>query len=249
MRSQGHQPLERTSRPSLEPSQAAKAWHVETLHPVAECKPGPGVVEFRQDCDNATLFDTRVSGHRCRLLEYRSDIDGRPARPAGIVQVTVTITIRNAEPGDAATILHFIRELAEYEREPDAVVATEAMIRASLFDEGALTHGLICERGGRPVGFAVYFFNYSTWLGRNGLYLEDLYVSPAERGNGAGKALLIHMAQIAVSRGCGRFEWSVLDWNEPAIQFYRALGAEPLDEWTVYRVTGDALHRLASSGQ
>jgi GNAT superfamily N-acetyltransferase len=121
------------------------------------------------------------------------------------------------------------------------------LIEESLFSASSTAHALICENGGRPVGFAVYFFNYSTWLGRNGLYLEDLYVTPEARGCGAGKALLKHLARIAVDRGCGRFEWSVLDWNEPAIKFYESLGARPQSEWVGYRLTGRALLDLAES--
>ncbi|MGA6099738.1 GNAT family N-acetyltransferase [Stutzerimonas marianensis] len=155
------------------------------------------------------------------------------------------LTIRPATCADADLILRFITELAIYERAEHEVKTDAAGIEASLFGDDATAHALICERDGQPIGYAVYFFNYSTWLGRNGLYLEDLYVTPEARGTGAGKALLKHLARIAVSRGCGRFEWAVLDWNEPAIQFYRSLGARPQDEWTTYRVTGTALQALA----
>ncbi|MGA9572712.1 MAG: GNAT family N-acetyltransferase [Lysobacterales bacterium] len=157
------------------------------------------------------------------------------------------IEIRPATAGDSALILRFITDLAIYENAEDAVVASENDIRESLFATGSTTQALICEIDHRPVGFAVYFFNYSTWLGKNGLYLEDLYVSPEYRGAGAGKALLKHLAQIALSRNCGRFEWSVLDWNEPAIKFYQSLGARPQDEWVAYRLTGKALVDLADS--
>ena len=116
-----------------------------------------------------------------------------------------------------------------------------------MFGEDSSTLALICEVDNQAVGFAVYFFNYSTWLGKQGLYLEDLYVSPEYRGVGAGKALLIHLAKIAVSKQCGRFEWSVIDWNEPAINFYKSLGAEPQNEWVSYRLTGQALVDLAKS--
>ena len=146
---------------------------------------------------------------------------------------------------DAALILRFITELAIYERAEHEVKTDAVGIEASLFAQNSSASALICERDGQPIGYAVYFFNYSTWLGRNGLYLEDLYVTPEARGTGAGKALLQYLARIAVSRGCGRFEWSVLDWNEPAIQFYESLGAKPQDEWTTYRLTGAALHALA----
>jgi GNAT superfamily N-acetyltransferase len=155
-----------------------------------------------------------------------------------------TIDIRSACVDDAGLILRFIRELAIYERAEDQVVATEADIRNSLFD-AASPRALICTVGGEPAGFAVYFFNYSTWQGRKGLYLEDLYVTPAHRHAGAGKALLQHLARLAVAEGCGRFEWSVLDWNEPALQFYRSIGASPMQEWVRHRLAGTALEEFA----
>ncbi len=157
------------------------------------------------------------------------------------------IEIRPANVGDSTLILRFVTDLAIYENAEDAVVATESDIRHSLFSPDSTTHAVICEIDALAVGFAVYFFNYSTWLGKNGLYLEDLYVSPEFRSVGAGKALLKHLAQIALSRDCGRFEWSVLDWNEPAIKFYQSLGAKPQDEWVAYRLTGKALVDLAES--
>lgn len=155
------------------------------------------------------------------------------------------IEIRSATAKDAALIMHYITELAVYEKLEHEVVATETDIRDSLFGDDSVSHAVICKIDNEPVGFAIYFFNYSTWLGKNGLYLEDLYVSPKHRGQGAGKALLKHLAQIAVAKGCGRFEWSVLDWNELAINFYRSLGAKPQDEWVAYRLTGQALKDLA----
>ena len=158
------------------------------------------------------------------------------------------LVIRSAEISDTPLILSFIRELAAYEKLSDQVAATEEKLRKSLFGADAAAHVLIAEYGKAPAGFAVYFFNYSTWLGKNGLFLEDLYVSPEHRGTGAGKALLVHLARIAVAKDCGRFEWSVLDWNEPAIRFYDALGAKPQSEWIGYRLTGDALAALAESG-
>lgn len=157
----------------------------------------------------------------------------------------MSVSIRAAARADTATILRFVRELAAFEREPDAVVATEAMLEAALFGERPAAEAVIAERDGVGVGFALFFANFSTWTGRQGLYLEDLYVTPAARGAGVGKALLIHLAGIAVDRGWGRFEWSVLDWNAPAIAFYRAMGAQAMDEWTVQRVSGEALARLA----
>ena len=158
-----------------------------------------------------------------------------------------SINIRPATAEDSALILRFITDLAIYEEAEHEVIATESDIRGSLFASDSTTKAVICHIKDEPVGFAVYFFNYSTWLGKHGLYLEDLYVSPEHRGVGAGKALLRHLAKIAVSRNCGRFEWNVLDWNEPAIQFYNSLGAEPQDEWVGYRLTGKALEELANS--
>ncbi|MBE7366714.1 GNAT family N-acetyltransferase [Ramlibacter pallidus] len=157
------------------------------------------------------------------------------------------IEIRPARAGDAALILRFIRELAAYERAEHEVVATESDIRAALSGDGP-ARGLVCSVDGEEAGFALYFFNYSTWQGRKGLYLEDLYLTPAHRKVGAGKALLQHLARIAVAEGCGRFEWSVLDWNEPALQFYRSIGAWPMDEWVRYRLAGPALAAFAGSG-
>jgi GNAT superfamily N-acetyltransferase len=153
--------------------------------------------------------------------------------------------IRPATPADVPLILRLVRELAEFEREPDAVEATEPMLEAALFGGRPAAEAVIAELGGEAVGFALFFQNFSTWTGRPGVYLEDLYVTPAARGAGVGTALLRHLAGIALDRGCGRFEWSVLDWNEPAINFYRAMGAVGMDEWRVQRVAGDALARLA----
>lgn len=157
------------------------------------------------------------------------------------------IQIREATPGDAALILTFITGLAIYEKAEHEVLATESDICDSLFGKDATAHGLICSKGDEPIGYGIYFYNYSTWLGKPGLYLEDLYILPEHRGSGAGKILLKHLAQIAVSKECGRFEWSVLDWNEPAIRFYKSLGAEPQDEWIIYRLTGDNLLKLAGT--
>jgi GNAT superfamily N-acetyltransferase len=156
----------------------------------------------------------------------------------------MTCTIRAATPDDAAAIHRFISELAAFEREPDAVENTPANLAAQLAGEGRPFACLLAEEGGGPVGFALYFFNYSTWTGRPGLYVEDLYVTPAARGRGAGKALFLAMASVARERGCGRMEWSVLDWNQEAIDFYRAFGAKPMDEWTTFRLDGAALERL-----
>ncbi len=155
------------------------------------------------------------------------------------------IEIRQARAEDAAIILGFVTDLAIYEKAEDEVIATVSDIEHSLFGPESTADAVICNIDNEAVGFAVYFFNYSTWLGRNGLFLEDLYVSQAHRGKGAGKALLKHLANIALENNCGRFEWSVLDWNEPAIKFYQALGAKPQDEWVGYRLTGSALEELA----
>jgi GNAT superfamily N-acetyltransferase len=155
------------------------------------------------------------------------------------------IEIRPATPEDVPQILTFVRELAEYEREPDAVVATEPMLSEALFGDQRWAETVIAEVDGAPVGFALFFHNFSTWTGRPGIYVEDLYVSPAARCTGVGKALLRHVAGVALDRGCARLEWAVLDWNQPAIDFYRGMGAQPMDEWTVQRVTGEALARLA----
>ena len=155
--------------------------------------------------------------------------------------------IRTATEADIPIILSLIRALADYERAPDAVVATEAGLRDVLFGKKPAAEVLLALEEDAAVGFAVYFFNFSTWLGRPGLYLEDLFVRPEKRGKGYGRALLVRLAQIAHDRGCGRMEWAVLDWNDPAIQFYRKLGAEPMDEWTVFRLTGDGIAKLASA--
>lgn len=157
----------------------------------------------------------------------------------------MSLQVRAATRGDVPLIFELVKALAEYEREPDAVKASEADLARTLFDDGATAHCVICEQDGVAVGFAVYFYNYSTWLGRNGLYLEDLFVRPEARGQGAGLALLRHLAGLAVDKGCGRFEWSVLDWNQPAIDFYRAAGARPMDAWTVYRMDGQTLADFA----
>ena len=153
--------------------------------------------------------------------------------------------IQPATVADVPVILQLIRELADYERAPNDVVATEEGLREVLFGETPAAQVLIGREDGEPVAFAVYFFNFSTWLGRAGLYLEDLFVRPELRGKGYGRALLVRLAQIAQERGCGRMEWAVLDWNDPAILFYKKLGAKPMEEWTVFRLTSDGIERLA----
>ena len=157
-----------------------------------------------------------------------------------------TIHIRPAESGDIPTIMQFIRDLADYEKALHEVLASEDDLEQILFGEDSRVEALICEIDGNAAGFAVYFFNFSTWLGKLGLFLEDLYVSPDYRGSGAGKALLKHLAGIAVARDCGRFEWNVLDWNTPAIEFYESFGAQAQSEWIGYRLSGQALVDFAA---
>lgn len=155
------------------------------------------------------------------------------------------VRLRAATPADLPLILGYIRALADYERLSDQVVADEALLDAHLFGERPAAEVLLAELDGAPAGFALYFTSFSTFLGRPGIYLEDLWVEPACRRRGVARTLLVALARLALARGCGRFEWSVLDWNEPAIRFYRALGAVGMDEWTVQRVSGAALVRLA----
>ncbi len=151
-----------------------------------------------------------------------------------------------ATESDAGVILSFIRKLAEYEKLSHQVAATEDLLRETLFGERRAAEVLIARLEEEPAGFALFFHNFSTFLGRPGLYLEDLFVEPAHRGKGIGKALLVEIAKIAKARNCGRFEWAVLDWNRPAIDFYQSFGATPLEDWTIFRVTGAALDNLAS---
>ena len=157
----------------------------------------------------------------------------------------ILFQIRLAQRDDVPTILALIRELAEYERAPDEVVATADQLRESLFGLHPAAEVLLGEEGGEPVCFALFFHNFSTWIGRRGLYLEDLFVRPEVRGKGYGRALLVRLAQIARERECGRMEWAVLDWNEPAIQFYRKLGARPNEDWTIFRLVRDGIAQLA----
>lgn len=154
------------------------------------------------------------------------------------------LIVREAREEDTSTILEFINQLASYEKLLHEVVATEDLLRESLFIQKH-ARVLLAEYDERPVGFALYFFNFSTFVGRPGLYLEDLFVYPEMRGHGIGKALLSSLARIAIEKGCGRFEWSCLDWNEPSINFYKSLGAIPMQDWTIYRMTGEALINLA----
>lgn len=156
------------------------------------------------------------------------------------------VKIREAERKDCPIILQFIKELAQYEKEPDAVEATVEILEESIFDKKQAKVVLL-EENGESVGFALYFFNFSTWRGKVGLYLEDLFVRPQHRGKGYGKMLLSYLANQAVEQGCPRFEWIVLDWNQPSIDFYKAMGAKPLDEWTVFRLENEKLQALAKT--
>jgi len=153
--------------------------------------------------------------------------------------------IRQATEADVPVILRFIRALAEYEKLSHKVVATEESLRRTLFGNPRFAEVILGYEDGEPVGFALFFHNYSTFLGRPGIYLEDLFVDPDRRGRGYGKALLAHLARLARDRDCGRLEWAVLDWNAPSIQFYKSLGAVPLDDWIIFRLTGEALERSA----
>lgn len=157
------------------------------------------------------------------------------------------ISIRPGQPEDTDLIFGYVCELAEYERAREAVTASAADLHAVLFSDRPRAFSLICEINGAPAGFAVYCYNVSTWLGKYGLFLEDLYVSPAFRGRGAGKALLQHLAKQAVRENCGRFEWNVLDWNEPSIRFYESCGAIAMSEWVGYRLEGEALTKFATA--
>ena len=155
------------------------------------------------------------------------------------------LRLRDANPGDAGTIHDFICALALYEREPDAVETTPEALAQQLASEQPPFECVLAELGGQAVGFALFFYNYSTWKGRRGLYLEDLFVLPEFRGRGVGKALFLHVGKLAKQRGCARYEWAALDWNTPAIAFYKRFGAEPLSEWTTFRLSGAALESLA----
>jgi len=159
----------------------------------------------------------------------------------------MSITIRDAKASDTQTILDFIIELAIYEKEPDAVKTNLEETREMIFGKNSTVKALICEEEGNAIGHAIYFYNYSTWLGKNGIYLEDLYVTESKRGLGAGKAMLKHLANKALAQNCGRFEWSCLDWNTPSRDFYESIGAVSQDEWIGYRLEGDRLTNFAKS--
>lgn len=157
------------------------------------------------------------------------------------------LKIRNATLQDSKTIFNFIIELAIYEKAPNEVKTTVSEIEESLFSSNATAYALICEEEGIAIGYAVYFYNYSTWLGKNGIYLEDLYVNESKRGRGAGKAMIKYLAKKAISENCGRFEWACLDWNTPSRDFYESLGAVALNEWVGYRLEGETLEKFANN--
>lgn len=159
----------------------------------------------------------------------------------------MSIIIRDAIASDTQTILDFIIELAVYEKEPDAVKTNVAETREKIFGENSSVRALICEEDGKAIGHAIYFYNYSTWLGKYGIYLEDLYVTESKRGLGAGKKMLKHLANKALKEDCGRFEWSCLDWNTPSRDFYESIGAKSQDEWIGYRLEGDSLINFAKN--
>ena len=198
----------------------------------------------RPDAEEAVSVEEEEWGRDShRLGEYTkgmtSDSETSHRAPRGAIE------IRRAASADVLVILRFIQGLADYERLAHECVATEDALHATLFGDTPAAHVIIARQDGVDVGFALYFFNYSTFLAQPGLYLEDLFVDPAHRGHGVGRALLARLATIAEERRCGRMEWSVLDWNTDAIRFYESLGARPMSDWTVYRVTGDALTQLA----
>lgn len=182
---------------------------------------------------------------RLRCIKLRQHRLGRINTLAA--KDNINLVIRDATVKDSATVLGFIKELAVFEKAEHEVHATLSDVEVTLFGDTSTVHAVIGEVDKEPTCMAVYFYNYSTWLGKNGLYLEDLYVSPAHRGRGMGRAMLAHLARIAIEKDCGRFEWSVLDWNAPAIQLYESVGAVKQSEWIGYRVSGDALRRLADN--
>jgi hypothetical protein len=161
----------------------------------------------------------------------------------------MSAAIRPATPDDVGAMLALMYELAEFEKLTHLFIATQADLSDALFGARPSAEAIVAERDGRMIGYALFFHNYSTFLGRRGLYLEDLYVQPAERGTGLGSTMLRHLAALAVERQCGRFEWSVLDWNQPAIDFYQKMGATVLPDWRIVRITGDALDQLAATGK
>jgi GNAT superfamily N-acetyltransferase len=191
------------------------------------------------------IFGFRIIQRNLQLLRASM----RDGQSASKVKTPENFQIRPARVEDVPIILQLIRDLATYERAPHEVTATEEQLVDVLFGERPAAEVLLAFEGQSPIGFAVFFHNFSTWLGRPGLYLEDLFVKPEKRGKGYGRALLVELAKIGRNRGCGRMEWAVLDWNEPAIKFYRSLGAKPMDEWTVFRLTRDEIAKLAGGKQ
>ena len=190
----------------------------------------------------------RLDGEASRVMDSVDSI-GASAELPQPMPAPREFVLRPAREDDVPVILACIRGLAEYERLAHEVVATEELLRASLFGSRAAAEVVLALEGEAPAGFALFFHNYSTFLARRGLYLEDLFVFPAFRGHGVGRALLSHLARLALERGCGRFEWAVLDWNVDAIRFYESVGAVPMSDWTVYRVAGDALATLAGEAR
>jgi GNAT superfamily N-acetyltransferase len=183
---------------------------------------------------------------RCAAPRLRQ-FDRRVIENEDLMKTPENFHIRPALVEDVPIIMELIRDLATYERAPQEVTATEEQLREVLFGHRRSAEVLLAFEGESAVGFAVYFYNFSTWLGRAGLYLEDLFVKPEKRGKGYGRALLVELAKIARDRGCGRMEWAVLNWNEPAIKFYQTLGARPMNEWTVFRLTRDEIAKLADA--
>lgn len=155
-----------------------------------------------------------------------------------------SVELKKVEEGDIPLLLWFIKEIAEYEKLPHEVTATEDVLKESFFGKKSTVEGYLAFLEGQPVGYAIYFYNFSSFLGKKGMYLEDLFVLPQFRGKGIGKQILVFLAQQAISEGCGRFEWAVLDWNTPAIEFYKSLGAVPMDGWTIFRLSGDELQKF-----
>lgn len=216
----------------MTPSSEQTTQGTKLTHSPRPESPAPAVTQLR--CHDRPLAN--AAAHRVSLSGR--DLDTLAA---------MSVTIREARPDDAPTIYRFIRALADYEREPDAVEVTPEILRTQMTAESPPFGCLIAEWKGAPAGMAMFFQTYSTWTGCPGLYLEDLFVDEEHRGKGIGNALMVHLAQHAVAHGLGRFEWSILDWNERAIGFYERLGAVAQDEWTVYRLAGDALARLGSA--
>jgi GNAT superfamily N-acetyltransferase len=210
-------------------------------------------------CDVISGAERRVTNSAALWVRVRTDHETPFGKVAAVASIRaswrVSIGVNTAEifeirPGrvdDVRVILQLIRDLATYERAPDEVSATEEQLIEVLFGERPAAEVLLALEGETPVGFAVYFYNFSTWLGRAGLYLEDLFIRPEKRGRGYGRALLVELAKIARDRGCSRMEWAVLNWNERAIKFYQALGAKPMNEWTVFRLTRGEIAKLADA--